>query len=182
MELDFAAIDTEVKLVVNNEDVLSADVGPTLALVLQISKQNLEEEIAKKIKEDGGDPAEGEQEAADELADEATTDVADATVAEGEGFFGMSPTAIEARLEADVPNMRSALTNALNTWLDDIGVNSVDAAELSKLGVTANEVPESSAEAFAAEAGEGGESVFEFIPCAIGVLATDGTVGDALCT
>ncbi len=185
MELDFASVKSFVKLAVQGSDLLSAEVGPTLALELQVSKQTLEDEVAKDIaEENSADPAAGERAAAQDVADTAEADIADAGAAEGEGFFGMSQAQIEGRLAADVPNIRSVLQSAFDTWLSGIQAGSADAAELTRFKVTPYEVPGGAADALEAESVAGDAGGGKIITCLVAEivgLGPEDPIADGVC-
>lgn len=78
-EIDLGSAEAKWPLVVRGNEVLEAELGPTLALTLDVQKKDLVDELAKKIKEldDSGNPTDDEIKTAEqEVADEVGEDMA----------------------------------------------------------------------------------------------------------
>jgi hypothetical protein len=78
-EIDLASVQAKWPLYVHGNQVFEAELGPTLALLLDVKKQNLIDELAKKINEidDSGNPTDDEIKAAEQdIADEVGEDMA----------------------------------------------------------------------------------------------------------
>jgi hypothetical protein len=170
-EVKLASVAVKVKLVVNAQQALTAELGPTLDFKAEISKQNLLKELADDLETTGS-----ESQAIDEVSTKIADDEAAAAASDGEGFFGLTPTEIEQRIESTMrPQMRQALADFLNTLEPG-----PDADFLKSEGVTANEVSGDAAAALGAEDAAGADFVAK-LGCDVLFGGPEDVVGDAIC-
>ena len=175
-EYDFVSVKAGTRLAFNGAEVMSVGLAPTLALQVQISPRGLVNELAKTTAE-VRDVATAE----DLVTKEISGDVGAAIKVEGEGFYGMTPGQIDAKIaSAEDPQ----LFEEFKTWIANMTPSSDVAAAFRAQGVTADEgfPPE------AAPALEGGGSAVggtgesptpaDFSPDAAGAL--DGEVSGAV--
>jgi hypothetical protein len=158
-QVTIASVHTEVKLVLEQQSLLTVDLGPTLVLSLQISNKNLVDELGKELAEEGGDPnpetagQTAEQKAADMLSKQAADDVSAEMQLYEQDMLGATGD-ITAALDKSIDQQ---LLAKFSTWFADLEAGTPVVQELVDEGVTADEVPVAAESAIEAElAAEGG--------------------------
>lgn len=174
-EIKFASVQIKWVLVQNDQEVLTAELGPSLLFKAEISKTNLLKELADDLETAGSESA-----AVDEVSTQIANDEAAAVAADGEGFYGLTTSQIEAKLEQ---SMSTELRDAFTTWLNNLGPGP-DADFLESQGVTADEVSAEAAatlEAEATGAAAGGDAIIGKVLCDALFGGPEDVIGDAIC-
>lgn len=175
-EVKFASVQVKWALVQNDKQVLTAELGPSLVFKAEISKEELLKNLADDLATTSSESA-----AVDEVSTQLADDEAAAVGADGEGFYGLSTTQIEARIEQ---TMSPQLEQAFTTWLDNLGAGP-DAQFLESQGVTADEVSGEAAATLEADAeaaaAAGGDGLLGKLLCDVLFGGPEDVVGDAIC-
>ncbi len=169
-EVDFASLKAEVKLVEMGNDLLTAEVGPTLALQLQISDKSLVDDLAK------ADATEGDEDvAADDVATELAGDEASAVASIGEGYFGMTSAEIQAQV---VSQMQPALSQTLDSFYASLQPGSADYSEFENDEATVDGATDGAA---ALDADSGGALDLISLACDAAFGGPEDPIGDVVC-